>query len=181
MIEAKHGKLKSDEPKESEDDAARKVQLTDDMIVSQALLFLLAGFDTIEGLLNFALYDLALHPEIQETLYKELKASSEKEGGLNYETINSLEYLNMVISGTSKKTACLQLPSVLLPFMCFFVYVHRGASEESDCDSTHTYLYEAIPNPRVRVGHTKGYSNHFPNLQHRKFHFVIQLQAICVC
>ena len=100
MIEAKQGKLKSDETEESGD--ARKVQLTDDMIVSQALLFLNGGFDTIEGLLNFALYELALAPEIQETLYEELKAASEKEGGLNYETINSLEYLGMVISGASK-------------------------------------------------------------------------------
>ena len=99
MIEAKHGKLKSDESEGSGEDAG-KIKLTNDIIISQALLFLLGGFDTIEGVLNFALHELALHPEIQEALYEELRAASETEGGLNYETINSLEYLSMVVSGS---------------------------------------------------------------------------------
>lgn len=84
---------------ENEHTGSRKIEITDDVIIAQALVFLLGGFDTVEVLLNCALYELALNPDVQDRLYKEVTEASAKEGGLTYEAINSCEYLNMIVSG----------------------------------------------------------------------------------
>jgi len=56
---------------------------------------------TVESALIFAMYELAVNQEVQETLLEELTTSLENNGGeFNYDTINSMEYLDMVISGT---------------------------------------------------------------------------------
>jgi cytochrome P450 len=49
--------------------------------------------------MQFALYELAINPEIQERLAAELEQASGTEEGLNYDAINSLPYLNMVTAG----------------------------------------------------------------------------------
>jgi len=80
------------------------VTLTDDLLVAQALLFFFGGFDSIETLIMFAAYELALHPEVQQRLANELKNAAEKNNGdLNYDVINQLEYLDMVISEALRK------------------------------------------------------------------------------
>lgn len=106
MIEAKSGRLQVDEAQDvtngdqiQGDSNDKKLKLTDDMIIAQAFLFIMGGFDTVQILLDFALYEIALHPQIQETLFKELEQASKKDDGLNYDVISSLEYLNMVVSG----------------------------------------------------------------------------------
>ena len=98
-----------------------KVEITDDIIIAQALLFILGGFDTVEILLSCALYELALNPEVQAKLYREIKEASLKEGGLNYENINSCEYLNMVVSGNE----------ILPPFRRFFRGVLKFCQNEA--------------------------------------------------
>lgn len=40
--------------------------LTRDEIVANAVLFFLAGFETTANTLNFAMYELALNPDIQQ-------------------------------------------------------------------------------------------------------------------
>ena len=47
-------------------------KLTDEEIVSNSILFLLAGFETTANALSFVSYLLALHPEIQERLQAEI-------------------------------------------------------------------------------------------------------------
>ncbi|XP_068202553.1 cytochrome P450 3A25-like [Palaemon carinicauda] len=76
-------------------------QLTDAEIIANAWVFLLGGFETTANSLTSAAYLLACNPEVQERLYKEL--SSDIEDGsqhLTYETVNSLTYLDQVLSET---------------------------------------------------------------------------------
>ncbi|CAG7731689.1 unnamed protein product [Allacma fusca] len=111
MLETKQGKLKAED--ESKLDAYEKdaklkdvpvdseISFDDDVIIAQSMLFFLAGFDTVEGLLTFATYELGVNPGVQETLYEELKAAvDENDGEFSYDIVNNLEYLNMVISET---------------------------------------------------------------------------------
>ena len=42
-------------------------------IMSNALLFYLAGFDTTSGALRFLMYELARNPECQEKLIEEIE------------------------------------------------------------------------------------------------------------
>ena len=47
--------------------------LTDEEIVAQAITFLLAGYETTSNALSYTSYLLALHPEVQEKLSKEIE------------------------------------------------------------------------------------------------------------
>ena len=47
-------------------------KLSDEEIVANSILFLLAGFETTANALSFVSYLLALHPEIQEKLQAEI-------------------------------------------------------------------------------------------------------------
>lgn len=70
-------------------------------LVAQATLFFTAGFDTVSTAMSFALHELALHPDIQERLYKEIKENDIKHGGrIDFTSIQYMTYLDMVVSGT---------------------------------------------------------------------------------
>jgi len=72
--------------------------------VAQALTFLLAGYDTSASTLSFALYELALHPEIQQNLRAEILQVFSKHGGkLTYDGIQDMSYLDRVVSGEERR------------------------------------------------------------------------------
>lgn len=110
MLEARNGQLKMDDiadlntfEREAQlKDAPMKqdkVILTDDIIVAQSILFILAGFDTTQSLLLFAVYELAICPHVQEKLAIEVRKARNSAGGkFTYETINELEYLDKVVN-----------------------------------------------------------------------------------
>ncbi|XP_017469278.1 PREDICTED: probable cytochrome P450 6t1 [Rhagoletis zephyria] len=69
-----------------------------DFFVAQAAFLLLAGFDTSSSTITFALYELAKQPEIQRRLRAELlEALTKGNGSVNYDTINALPYLRMIV------------------------------------------------------------------------------------
>jgi cytochrome P450 family 6 len=72
--------------------------------VAQALTFLLAGYDTSASTLSFALYELALHPEIQQSLRAEiLQVRSKHDGELTYDGIQDMSYMDRVVSGEERR------------------------------------------------------------------------------
>ena len=72
--------------------------------MAQALSFLLGGFETASTTLSFALYELALHPEIQQTVRAEiLQVLSEHGGKLTYDGMQNMSYLDRVVSGEERK------------------------------------------------------------------------------
>lgn len=74
--------------------------LTDDDIASQALVFFLAGFDTISTALCFGSYELAINPEVQSKLRDEiLRTRSANNGQLTYESLLGMKYMDKVFSG----------------------------------------------------------------------------------
>jgi len=72
--------------------------------VAQALTFLIAGYETSSSTLTFALYELSRHPEIQQSLREEiLQVLSKHDGKLTYDSIQSMSYLDRVVSGEERK------------------------------------------------------------------------------
>ena len=61
-----------------DNNAKTKRTLTDEEIMSQLILFMLAGTDTTSTALGYVSYNLAMHSEYQEKLIKEIDTVIEK-------------------------------------------------------------------------------------------------------
>jgi len=71
-----------------------------DDFVGQAYQFLIAGFETSGSTISYVLYEMAMHPEIQNRLRAEIMQVLNKHNGqLTYDGIQNLAYLDMVVSG----------------------------------------------------------------------------------
>ncbi|KAK4874002.1 hypothetical protein RN001_013362 [Aquatica leii] len=82
----------------------KSIELSEDDIAAQALVFIFGGFDTTAALLSFTAYELAINPGIQERLQKEIDDTlSGCNGKLTYEALNKMKYMDMVISETLRK------------------------------------------------------------------------------
>ena len=73
---------------------------TDAQLLPNVIVFLTAGFDTTSHTVAWALYDLARHQDVQESLYDSLvqaglAGSNEKH--LDFSDMSNLEYLNIVL------------------------------------------------------------------------------------
>lgn len=70
--------------------------LTMNQISAQAFLFFLAGFETTSNTMSFCIYELALNPDVQRKLHKEVDLL---EGELTYYKMKHMKYLDMVVNG----------------------------------------------------------------------------------
>lgn len=74
--------------------------LTLDEIAAQAFVFFIAGFETSSTAMTYALYELSIHPEIQDRARKEVQAVLKRYGGkLTYDGIQEMKYLGQVVDG----------------------------------------------------------------------------------
>jgi cytochrome P450 family 6 len=79
-------------------------EIDGDLFVAQAFVFLIAGHETSSSTLSFALYELALHPEIQQNLRAEImKVMSKHDGKLTYDGMQEMLYLDRVVSGEGRR------------------------------------------------------------------------------
>ncbi|XP_066259970.1 cytochrome P450 9e2-like [Euwallacea similis] len=82
----------------------RKVNITNQDIASQAMVFFLAGFDSVSSAMSYIAYELALNPEIQAKLRKEINEVWAKcNGKPSYEDILGMKYMDMVVSESLRK------------------------------------------------------------------------------
>uniref|UniRef100_A0A669ET90 Thromboxane-A synthase n=1 Tax=Oreochromis niloticus TaxID=8128 RepID=A0A669ET90_ORENI len=75
----------------------QKKMMTEDEIVGQAFIFLLAGYETSSNTLAFTCYLLALHPECQLRVQKEVDDFYTRHDSPDYANVQELKYLDMVI------------------------------------------------------------------------------------
>ena len=81
--------------------------MNDVEIAGQALAFLIGSFETSSTTMGYALYELALHPEIQHRLRAEIMGVLNKHSGeLTYYGIQDMSYLDMVVSSQGIETGC---------------------------------------------------------------------------
>lgn len=69
------------------------------MLAAQATQFFIAGFETTGSTIAFTLYELSLNPHIQDRLREEIRTVIKKHGGITYEAIQEMNYLDMTIKG----------------------------------------------------------------------------------
>ena len=104
LLEARKGKLKFEDDDKTEgvhfDSTTQHVELTDEHIMAQAMLFFLAGFDTITTTASFMAHELAVNVDVQKKLQDEIDGVRSKFGkNVPYEALLSMKYLDQVVSG----------------------------------------------------------------------------------
>ncbi|KAK4874013.1 hypothetical protein RN001_013373 [Aquatica leii] len=81
-----------------------KMELTDEDITAQALIFILGGFETSSTLMCFIAYELAMNEDVQKRLQDEIEETlHECNGKLTYEAVHKMKYMDMVVSETLRK------------------------------------------------------------------------------
>ncbi|CAH2105992.1 unnamed protein product [Euphydryas editha] len=104
---------------------------SDNDLIAQAVLFFIAGFETVSTMMSFALYELAVNPEVQEKLSQEIKEHNAKNGGkLNFNSIQNMTYMDMVTSEALR----LWPPVVALDRVCVKDYNIGKANPEAPKD-----------------------------------------------
>ncbi|XP_060534367.1 uncharacterized protein LOC132706820 [Cylas formicarius] len=80
-----------------------KDEFTHDAIIAQAAQFFVAGFETVSSTLSFMIYELAIHEGYQKKVREEIAEAIEKHGGLTYEAVNTMKFLDMCVRETLRK------------------------------------------------------------------------------
>lgn len=88
--------------------------MTDNLIISNSFIFMLAGLETSATTLSFCLYQLAKDPELQERVRQEVLACMERYGGLNYDAICAMR----LVVQTAMETLRLHPPTPLTTRLC---------------------------------------------------------------
>lgn len=77
---------------------SQRKTMSEDEVVGQAFVFLLAGYETSSNTLAFTCYLLALHPECQRKVLEEVDEFFTRHESPDYTNVQELKYLDMVIS-----------------------------------------------------------------------------------
>ncbi|NXV45899.1 CP3A9 protein, partial [Uria aalge] len=74
--------------------------LTDTEILSQAFIFIFAGYESISSTLSYVAYELATHPDVQQKTLEEIDSILPNKAPLTYDAMMQMEYLDMTVSET---------------------------------------------------------------------------------
>ncbi|GFT13412.1 cytochrome P450 3A28 [Nephila pilipes] len=78
-------------------------KLSEVELLSQCVLFFLVGYETTASTLTFLAFELAMNPEWQEELIKEVDKTFEKHSEMSYDTVRDMKVLDAVVSETLRK------------------------------------------------------------------------------
>ncbi|XP_014250636.1 probable cytochrome P450 6a14 [Cimex lectularius] len=80
-----------------------KFEVTDDLMVGQAFVFLTAGFEATAATMNLAFYELSKNPGIQERVREEINEKVREQGILSFDAVKDMAYLDMCLKETMRK------------------------------------------------------------------------------
>ncbi|XP_038568884.1 cytochrome P450 3A40-like [Micropterus salmoides] len=72
--------------------------LNDHEILSQAMIFLFAGYETTSSSLTFLAYNLARNPHVMKRLQEEVDATFPNKAPVEYQALMQMEYLDSVVN-----------------------------------------------------------------------------------
>ncbi|KAK2817288.1 hypothetical protein Q5P01_025479 [Channa striata] len=72
--------------------------LNDHEILSQAMIFIFAGYETSSTSLTFLAYNLATNPRVMKKLQEEIDSTFPNKGPVDYQALMQMEYLDSVVN-----------------------------------------------------------------------------------
>lgn len=75
------------------------LEMTTELMTAQCVLFFIAGYETSSSVQSYCLYELAVNPDIQEKVQKEITETIAKHGSLTYNAVQEMPYLDMIVHG----------------------------------------------------------------------------------
>lgn len=75
-------------------------EITDDHLVAQSMIFLVAGLDVLKSSIILALMELARNKSVLDKVKQEVDSTIEKYKEFSFEAIKDMKYLEMCIKGT---------------------------------------------------------------------------------
>ncbi|XP_014250631.1 probable cytochrome P450 6a14 isoform X1 [Cimex lectularius] len=79
-----------------------KFEVTDDLMVGQAFVFLTAGFEATAIIMNMTFYQLSKNPGIQERVREEINEKVREYGSLSFDSVKDMTYLDMCLKETMR-------------------------------------------------------------------------------
>uniref|UniRef100_A0A914Z0N0 Cytochrome P450 n=1 Tax=Panagrolaimus superbus TaxID=310955 RepID=A0A914Z0N0_9BILA len=77
-------------------------KLTRDELIGSSQAFLVAGGETTAILITHCLYELALHPELEQIILEEINEHIKTPDDIDYNCVKNLEYLERVVKETTR-------------------------------------------------------------------------------
>lgn len=78
-------------------------EVTIEQIAAQSFIFFLAGYETSSSTMTNCMFELSINEDIQEKARQDVKDAIEKHGGLNYESVADMHYLERCVDETLRK------------------------------------------------------------------------------
>lgn len=83
--------------------------------LSNYMDFLWDGFNVVQNAVPFLVYELAMNPDIQTNLFKEISDTQKTHGeNINYDNLSKLKYLDMVLSESLRRWSPVQFRREIL-------------------------------------------------------------------
>ncbi|XP_017032888.1 probable cytochrome P450 6d5 [Drosophila kikkawai] len=104
------GKISTDDTVWTAESSKNGVKsMSKDLIAGQLFLFYAAGFETTASTTSFTLYELTQHPEVMAKAQEDVRQAIEKHGGLTYDAISDMKYLEACVMETARKYPALPI------------------------------------------------------------------------
>ncbi|KOX73620.1 Cytochrome P450 9e2 [Melipona quadrifasciata] len=113
-------------------------EIDEESVSAHAVSLYLDGTETSSITLNFIGHNLAAHPEMQEKLRKEVRSTIEKHGGLTFEALKDMTYMNQVISESQR----------LFPGLGF---LHKTCTEKFELQGSDGLTYRIKPGTELVI------------------------------
>ncbi|KAF5281260.1 hypothetical protein FQA39_LY05146 [Lamprigera yunnana] len=78
-------------------------KISETAFVSQAMIFMIASQEATTAIISHTLYELCINKKIQEQLRTEINEATDSSGELTYQNLQTIKYLDMVVSETLRK------------------------------------------------------------------------------
>ncbi|XP_066905483.1 cytochrome P450 6a2-like [Halyomorpha halys] len=103
LIQLKNKGSLEDEKEEETEENIPQFAMNMERLAAQCFVFFVAGYETASSVQAFCLYELALHPQMQERVQSEIDRMIQEHSGVTYDAVKEMTYLDMVVSETMRK------------------------------------------------------------------------------